>query len=679
MRMRVDQLHGWIINLNRCHDRWTRSYRSLSQVFSEQRLHRVEAIDGMEFLETGYDGSVVWKPEVLNRLLGQGMLVEGQLLDPVRVALCLSHQQALREFLHSGEAWGIIFEDDVQVGRTMEDVVQRGGWIEPPEDAEVMFLHDRVKSRKIKSSSEWPSGDPTGLRWREVGGGVGLEAYAVSQAGALKILQAWKPLALECDIQLMTFLAGYVENRESSRLHRVLGKVRREDASLIRAYCPHRPLFQADEQVVSVKLKTMGEVSSAGQARRDNLLVKRGYGWSSVPAGSTARLCETMSAPRKRKKSKWAEGEELIEEVVGGPRYSFCVTCKGRLDHLMETLPVNLEVLRKFGDSELVLLNYNSPDGMGDYVLDHFKSAMQAGLLRFATTRQPEKFRMAHAKNVCHKLGRGEFLVNLDADHFLNEDYMRALSEATESGKADVCTFVYDKLIYGGGFGRVVIRRTLFNRVGGYDEDHLGYGHEDFDLVERATRVGGKLVKLASPTAQFIRHGDERRMLIEKDRGTEAAKWEAFFKAKWQRGEWIANQGRPWGVVNDLEVRPGDGQLTVVLTNYRRTGNIRQILDSIPAGAELVLLDNAPPGFEVPVELVRRSSWYLKSDGNDLVLRWMLAARARTKFVDQRLGTVSPAVGGGEDLGGAVWGRSEFAQTGTMLFAGGSFGPDTGV
>ncbi|TLD68983.1 glycosyltransferase [Phragmitibacter flavus] len=644
MQLRIDQLPAWIINLNRSQDRWSRCYRSLSGVFRKDHLHRVTAVDGLDFLEVGPDSIKVWKTEILQGLQKEGLLLKDQVLDPVRVALCLSHQRALHAFLESGESWGIIFEDDACVGESMAMVMQQGGVIEPPDDAEVLFLHDRVKSRKLDPLMEGSVNARKGLKWREVRGGIGLEAYAVSRVGARKMLASWKPVALECDLQLMTFVAGYVETKQSARLRGILGKESLSGNAIIKAYCPNRPLFQADPQVMSVKMETIHRAALAvgnSGVRPDGAMASSGgeqaikweaFGYP-LKKRLEARGSMSVAASAPTSKRRWKDAP-VIGEAVGGPKpkFSFCVTCMGRLDHLMETLPVNLEVIRRFGDSEIVLLDYHSPDGLGDYVLDHFKSAMQSGLLRLAATEMPDKFRMAHAKNVCHKQGRGEFLINLDADHFLNEGYMRELSKATEVGKADVCTFVYDKQVYGGGFGRVVIRRELFYRLGGYDEDHHGYGHEDIDLVERAKRVGGRLVKLASHTAEFIQHGDERRGLTEKDRGTEAAKWESFFKAKWERGEWVANQDRPWGVVDDLGVRPGNGQLTVVLTNYRRTANMGKILDSIPEDAEVVVLDNAPPGFELPVELVRRTSWYLKSDGNDLVLRWMLAARSKTEF-----------------------------------------------
>ena len=51
-------------------------------------------------------------------------------------------------------------------------------------------------------------------------------------------------------------------------------------------------------------------------------------------------------------------------------RVSFCTTCKGRLWQLEQTLPNNLKILDDY--SEIVLLDYQSPDGLKNYIFDNF-------------------------------------------------------------------------------------------------------------------------------------------------------------------------------------------------------------------------------------------------------------------------------------------------------------------
>ncbi|WP_050031189.1 glycosyltransferase [Verrucomicrobium sp. BvORR034] len=614
MRFNLTQLPSWIINLDRSHDRWRRCSRTLVPLFGNDRCQRIAAIDGLKYIAASENEEPTWHPRELLRLQYEGLVGRKRVLDPVRTALCLSHQRALHRFLESGEPWGVIFEDDAQPGEALSELLANEGLVEVPNDAEVLFLHDRVKSRGLADPHQGKSGADSTKRveWRVARGGIGLEAYAVSISGARKMLAAWRPLLVECDVQLMTFIEGYVDAEARERLHEQLRVEGGKRPQLLKAYAPRRPFFQVDSSNPSDKLQAIED------AKLFTYEIGRGTQYVNGTHSRTA-----ADAPCGR--DPISKSREFV------PKFSFCITCKDRLEHLIQTLPKNLEVIRQHGECEIVLLNYNSQDQMEEYVNTTCREAMRLRLLRYARTRMPERYNTSHSKNLCHKAAKGEYLVNLDADQFLNRPYLEELCRAVQSG-ADVCTFVYDANVYGGGFGRINIKRDLFFKLGGYDEDHHGYGHEDIDLVERAKRLGARVKTISSGTAEFIRHGDELRNLTEADRGTEAATWEKFFRAKWDRGDLIANAGREWGVVPDLELQPGALDLTVVIVNYRRTVNLPAIFDHIPAGAEIVLLDNAPPGWEAPDEIVKRASWYVRSDGNDPVLRWLLACRSQTRY-----------------------------------------------
>lgn len=54
-------------------------------------------------------------------------------------------------------------------------------------------------------------------------------------------------------------------------------------------------------------------------------------------------------------------------------KLSFCTTCKGRTFHLKQTLPQNLKVVRQFSEVELIVLNYNSPDDLDEWIRMTFK------------------------------------------------------------------------------------------------------------------------------------------------------------------------------------------------------------------------------------------------------------------------------------------------------------------
>lgn len=197
---------------------------------------------------------------------------------------------------------------------------------------------------------------------------------------------------------------------------------------------------------------------------------------------------------------------------------SFCTTCMGRLHHLKQTLPENLEAARRFGPGvELVVLNYNSPDALDDWMHDHMAAAVRDGIVRYLVTREPTHFHPAHAKNVAHRAARGEIVFNLDADNMIEHWQIRAIVELFASRPGVIVSG-------GGGVstgGRVGLRRTDFFRLRGYAEQFRGFGVEDHEFLLRArARLGLTPLVLDGPV-RFIEHGDHERTQFLEDPGGE--------------------------------------------------------------------------------------------------------------------------------------------------------------
>src|SRR5690606_26363819 len=72
-------------------------------------------------------------------------------------------------------------------------------------------------------------------------------------------------------------------------------------------------------------------------------------------------------------------------------RISYCIVCMNRLDHLKKTLLLNLEDTRGDRNVEFVLLDYNSGDGMGEWVKQNLKKEMQFGRLIYFRTEEPPR------------------------------------------------------------------------------------------------------------------------------------------------------------------------------------------------------------------------------------------------------------------------------------------------
>ncbi|MCG8601166.1 MAG: hypothetical protein MI807_13565 [Verrucomicrobiales bacterium] len=285
MELFLETFPARVINLDRSRDRWIRFCRGFNETVPEISFERVSGVDGLEYLSaptlwtrtlerlqrifrvehtsTKSKEQQRWNPALLQKLQTEGIVGKTYLLDPVRTALCMSHQRALQLFLNEwketrsdpASTWGMIFEDDARPGEALASCRDSRIEINVPEDSELLFLHDRTWKRGASQTDK----SPECVEWRIVRGGIGLEAYAFNVFGARKMLQAFRPVVEECDIQLMTFMEGYADLEKQRRVHKKLNDEGVTDFPKITAYAPVSPLFQTDHWQPSVKFDTMVE------------------------------------------------------------------------------------------------------------------------------------------------------------------------------------------------------------------------------------------------------------------------------------------------------------------------------------------------------------------------------------------------------------------------------------
>src|SRR5690348_11274223 len=158
------------------------------------------------------------------------------------------------------------------------------------------------------------------------------------------------------------------------------------------------------------------------------------------------------------------------------PTVVFCTTCKGRTQHLERTLPANLRDNAGYPHAKFVLVNYNSPDHLTEYVKTHMSEIERDRLTVYRFT-EPTPFRMAHAKNLAHRPGMREgadILVNLDADNFTGPQFAQYVA-AQFRNTPDV--FLWSRMIKDGPnrlprgiSGRIAVSQKAFLLSGGYDE-----------------------------------------------------------------------------------------------------------------------------------------------------------------------------------------------------------------
>ncbi len=201
-------------------------------------------------------------------------------------------------------------------------------------------------------------------------------------------------------------------------------------------------------------------------------------------------------------------------------KISFCTTCKGRLEHLKQTLPQNLADNADYPNIEFVILDYNSRDGLGDWIQKNYADEIESGRIRYVHYPEPEHFQLAHAKNMAHRMATGDVLVNLDADNYTGLGYAHWANERfTANQDIIIRPGLNHHHTSGSGpvRGRIAIHRDHFMKLHGYDERITSWGQhggDDNNLTDRAKASGLRWVDPAPDhIGDFIQHDDEMRVM----------------------------------------------------------------------------------------------------------------------------------------------------------------------
>jgi len=182
------------------------------------------------------------------------------------------------------------------------------------------------------------------------------------------------------------------------------------------------------------------------------------------------------------------------------PTIAFVTTCRGRLHHLKQTLPA----MAAQAPDELIVVDYDSPDGAGDWVEAHFPQA------KVVRASQPDGgFNVSRARNLGAAAASSEWLVFVDADILLAPPFAQAMRPAVTRG----C--YYQPLPQdsgaGGTYGTFACAAADFRAIGGYDEVFEGWGREDKDIYIRLQYAGVKKAFYKPDLVHVIDHDDSER------------------------------------------------------------------------------------------------------------------------------------------------------------------------
>lgn len=157
-------------------------------------------------------------------------------------------------------------------------------------------------------------------------------------------------------------------------------------------------------------------------------------------------------------------------------KFSIITTCKGRLALLKQTLPDFV----KQPEAEVIVVDYSCPEGTAVWVRENYPDVV------LVEVSGESLFRVNHARNLGAQRASGQYLVFLDADTIVADDFLRRIEPSLKPQ-----TFRLFRNPLGNDLnGACIVPAAHFNAVQGYDEVIVGYGGGEQDLYWRLRRWG---------------------------------------------------------------------------------------------------------------------------------------------------------------------------------------------
>lgn len=178
---------------------------------------------------------------------------------------------------------------------------------------------------------------------------------------------------------------------------------------------------------------------------------------------------------------------------------SLITTCKGRLAHLRETLPLFCAI----PDTEVILVDYGCPEGSGDWAAAHFPQ------VRVVRVTDDPGFNPSRARNIAAREATADYLFFVDADIRVAPEAHEVIAQAVNPNR-----FVTVDATENGNEirGTCVVPRAKFEAVRGYDEVLKNYGMEDTELYDRLMDFGVDDGFIPPGPFRAIAHGDDLRV-----------------------------------------------------------------------------------------------------------------------------------------------------------------------
>ena len=206
-----------------------------------------------------------------------------------------------------------------------------------------------------------------------------------------------------------------------------------------------------------------------------------------------------------------------LQKVFTETEISFVTTCKGRLHHIQETLPLIVEQ----SPGEVIVVDYGCPQKVGDWVAKHFPD------VTVVRVDDDPGFCAARARNLGARAAKSPWLCFIDGDIKIAPGWVGWMRQQLDQRffyRADFINGARDPETW----GTAVCTRAAFKTIGGYDEAFRGWGGEDDDLYFRLESSGLAEAVYPQHFVSAISHDDQERV--------------AFYSVKDRKIHYLINQ-----------------------------------------------------------------------------------------------------------------------------------------
>ena len=211
--------------------------------------------------------------------------------------------------------------------------------------------------------------------------------------------------------------------------------------------------------------------------------------------------------------------------MTRAPRIGFATLCRGRVQHLRQTLPRNLADTAGYKNAVFIVLDYGDTDGLAEYIRDFHKKDLAAGRLVYYSLENAGNFRLAHGKNVamrCTMLEGADLCCVLDADNFTGNGFAEFIADSFREpllpgiflcpNFAHIKSLPHGALRPARGYaGRLVVWSQTFVKLGGLCETFETWRGEDIHIVQRLQRMGYAMRYIPNEYLHALNHNSAVR------------------------------------------------------------------------------------------------------------------------------------------------------------------------